>query len=277
MTTKTAVNVKIEGIAFLDQASITVGGELISDIVEISRQRVALLSAQTKLTNQIKAICRGRSDGDKTKADALYKSMAKAKIPQAEIEDPVFSTLFECRRPLEIQIAEISKELETMAKELPIWSSWAEGVRGFGAGSLATLIGETGTLSNYNNPAKLWKRMGVGCEERADGTIVRQGGLPKGASAEEWIQHGYSRRRRSKMWVIGDCLMKSTGGHYRERYLERKEFYRQKAMDAGLEITPADKIPAKEKHKHISVMHIHRKAQRKMEKDFLKDLWNAWN
>ena len=53
------------------------------------------------------------------------------------------------------------KKLKALAKQLPVWS-WVETVRGVGPLSLAQMIGELGDLSGYSNPAKPWKRMGLG-------------------------------------------------------------------------------------------------------------------
>jgi hypothetical protein len=163
-----------------------------------------------------------------------------------------------------------TKEMERLARLLPAWEGFGEGVKGFGARSLAVIVGEAGDLSHYTNPAKLWKRMGL-----AVMAGLRQGGLRKSASAEEWIAHGYSARRRSFMWVIGDGLIKYQSA-YREVYLARKEIERAKAIAAGLTVAPAAKIPAKRKAEFMSDGHVHRRAQRYMEKRLLRDLWRSW-
>jgi hypothetical protein len=161
------------------------------------------------------------------------------------------------------------KKMEELAKTLPVWEQFGAGVRGFGAGSLATLLAEAGNLSNYPKKGHLWKRMGL-----AVMGDVRQGGLPKGSGAEAWIAHGYSPARRSFAWNIGDTMLKAqvrkvksedgedTGertslGKYGALYLARKEY--ELARDP--EIQP---------------IKAHRRAQRVMEKRLLKDLWQAW-
>lgn len=145
------------------------------------------------------------------------------------------------------------KELEQLAMQLPAWRSFGEAIRGFGPVSLAVILGEAGDLSLYSTHSKLWKRMGLAV---MDG--VRQGGLAKGASKEDWIVHGYSAQRRSRMWNIGDALIKGNReGKYRTAYLERKAY--EIARDP--EIKP---------------IKAHRRAQRYMEKRLLRDLWQAW-
>lgn len=174
------------------------------------------------------------------------------------------------RGPHDAVEARATKEMERLAASLPVWAAFGEGVRGFGARSLAVIIGEAGDLSAYPKKGHLWKRMGLAV---IDG--VRQGGLKKSASAEDWIEHGYNRQRRSRMFVIGDCLVKS-GDRYRQVYLRRKDYERVKAETAGLTVAPAAKIPAKRKAEFVADGVIHRRAQRYMEKMLLRDLWAAW-
>lgn len=165
-----------------------------------------------------------------------------------------------------------TKEMERLAGQLPVWESFGEGVRGFGARSLAVIVGEAGDLSAYSTHSKLWKRMGLAV---MDG--VRQGGLGKSAGKEAWIEHGYNPLRRSKMFVIGDALIKSNGdGPYRSAYLARKQYERVRAEGMGLIVAPSAKIPAKRKDEFISEGRIHLRAQRYMEKRLLKHLWQAW-
>ena len=119
---------------------------------------------------------------------------------------------------------------------------------------MAIIVGEAGDLSNYENPAKLWKRLGLGpYEGKAASTWRKAGGL----SAEQWIEVGYSPRRRSAMWTIGDALIKGNDGAYKQLYDDRKAY----------EV---------ERDPKMSKMHAHRRAQRYMEKRLVRDLWQAW-
>jgi hypothetical protein len=165
-----------------------------------------------------------------------------------------------------------TREMERLGASLPVWEEFGEQIRGFGARSLAVIIGEAGDLSNYSTHSKLWKRMGLAV---MDG--VRQGGLRKSSNKETWIEHGYSPIRRSRMFVIGDALIKANGdGAYRRAYLARKQYERDRAVSNGLVVAPAAKIPAKRKDEFMSDGHIHLRAQRYMEKRLLRDLWKAW-
>lgn len=163
------------------------------------------------------------------------------------------------------------REMAKIAKTLPVWENFAEPVLGFGAVGLAIIVAEAGDLSNYPKKGHLWKRLGIAV---IDG--VAQGKLGKGASKEDWVEHGYNPVRRSRMFTIGDSLIKKHG-HYREVYLERKEYERTKAEMSGLIVAPSAKIPAKRADEFMSEGHVHRRAQRYMEQRLTRDLWQAWN
>jgi len=47
-----------------------------------------------------------------------------------------------------------------LARKLPAYA-WVKGVRGVGDVSFARIIAETGDLSAYETPGKIWKRMGL--------------------------------------------------------------------------------------------------------------------
>lgn len=111
--------------------------------------------------------------------------------------------------------------------------------------NLATV--EAGDFSNYDNPAKLWKRMGV---------AVINGERQRKVSGAEALDHGYSPQRRSIVYVIGDAIIKA-GFVYADLYRERKAAEEQKLPDS-------------------SKGHWHNRAKRCMEKRLLRDMWRAW-
>lgn len=207
---------------------------------------------------------------------AKEKPHALAKSPEFKRFEPVIQASLKSRSPWDSIEVSKTKSMENLARQLPVWTSFAEGVRGFGARSLAVIIGETGDLSNYANKGKLWKRMGLAVMGPGDGLHdVRQGGLMKTATKEAWIAHGYNKKRRSCSFVIGDVLVKQ-GEVYRQVYLDRKEYERKRALENGFKIAPSAKIPENRKAEYMSDGIIHRRAQRYMEKRLLKDLWQAW-
>lgn len=211
--------------------------------------------------------------------DLIELGEKEAKGKPVDLDEPawiewrdVIAAAIMARAPFDAIERDATKRMEKLARALPVWSAWAEHVRGFGAISLAVIVAETGDIAHYATPAKLWKRCGLAV---MDG--VRQGGLAKSAGANAWIAHGYNRQRRSRIFVIGDCLVKGNGdGPYRKAYLERKAYERARAEAAGLIVAPAAKIPAKRKAAFMSDGHVHRRAQRYLEKRLLKDLWRAW-
>jgi hypothetical protein len=128
--------------------------------------------------------------------------------------------------------------------------AWAESVRGLGILSLAQIIASAGApLSEYGNPTRLWKRMGLGI---VNGQIQR-----KTTDKELAKAFGYQPGRRAVMHVVGDNLVKANG-QYAELYRERKALEQQKAPK-------------------LTKMHLHRRALRYIEKCLLKELWQQWN
>jgi hypothetical protein len=144
----------------------------------------------------------------------------------------------------------LAKKIERAAEHLPVWQ-FAKDIRGFGALSLGTIVGEAGDLANYPTKSKLWKRMCVGL---IDGR--RQGNPGTGADADEWIRHGYKPARRALLWQIGANLIMLNDGEYRAVYSSRKNY---------------------ELARGCKKLHAHNRAKRYMEKRLLRDLWQAWN
>lgn len=223
-----------------------------------------------------KAIAKAAADLVKH-AEAVFAGKVPAEAPAPEgwtlLAGPVLAAL-QGRAAFDTLESSATKAMEKLAVQLPVWAAFAAGIRGFGARSLAVLVGEAGPLGDYRNHSNLWKRMGLAVME--DGK--RQGNAGKGASAETWIAHGYNARRRAAMFVIGECLMRSNGddGPYRSLYLARKAFERERAEAKGLIVAPSAKIPAARKAAFMSDGQIDLRARRYMERRMLKHLWQAW-
>lgn len=184
-----------------------------------------------------------------------------------------------------------AKDMARYAKQLPVYE-WASDIDGFGDVSLAVIIAEAGDLSKYDNPAKLYSRMGVGVKKDGKGNLVRQGGLPKGSKADLWVEHGYNAKRRAQLYVIGDTLVKMNKDYYREVFLERRATEHAKALDEGLIPATTSKgtadnwaalnlpeltvVKELEDGVHRGAGHMTKRAQRYMEKRLLRELWKAW-
>jgi hypothetical protein len=234
---------------------------IIAEVRSAHRERCYAMEQRKRADLALLSFLRVQAGWRRDLPDAERKAIAeraKAFVDGAEDEGlaqwrPVVDASVKAREPFDEIEAAALKEMGRLAEQLPAWEHFGEPIRGFGPASLAVIVGEAGDLSIYSNPAKLWKRMGVGI---VDG--IRQGGLAKNASKEDWIAHGYNRQRRSRMWNIGDAIIKGNrDGEYRTLYLQRKEY----EIARNPEMTP---------------MQAHRRAQRYMEKRLLRNLWAAW-
>ena len=247
---------------------------LINHLRESQVQRVAIVRHYNRTENSCRALARrylgwqpdlteAERKKLRTAAERLVKAMIKGKgAPEGQETAfnallPFFVAVEDAFKGLAAQRKVIEAAMEKAVKTLPVWP-WAEGVRGFGALGLAIIVGEAGDLAAYDNPAKLWKRMGVGLVQHPDGTWHAQG---KRTNPELAALHGYNPRRRSQLWVIGDSLIKGNKDGYRTLYLGHK----------------AEQMARTDEAKPASKMHAHRRAQRYMEKRLLRDLWAAWN
>jgi hypothetical protein len=228
----------------------------IDHIRALHRQRCFAMAQRIGIRNRLGAFIRIGLGWSLSQSEAERKKIATAaakliKAGGGEWADLVTGT-DKSSEAWDIIEASALKQMIALAKTLPVWEAFGKDVRGFGAASLAVIIGEAGELSNYSSRAKLWKRMGLAVMNG-----VRQGGLPSSASKDDWIAHGYNRQRRSRMWNIGDTLIKGNKDRYRELYLKRKRY-------------EVERDPS------IKPIVAHRRAQRVMEKAFLCDLWIAW-
>jgi len=162
---------------------------------------------------------------------------------------------------------QIEKEMKKIALTLPIvpWVQHPD-QKGFGIHMCAIIIGETGDLSNYEAPGKLWARMGCAPYEK-DGEMHmaktwRSRANKKGVvklHASDWEEYGYSPRRRSIAYLVGEGLLKLNGdGPYRTRYNEAKARFA-------------------ELHPETSKGHCHYHGMLLAAKLLLKNLWIEWN
>lgn len=202
------------------------------------------------------------------------------------------------------------KNMIVLAKQLPVWP-FVESVKGVSALGLAVIVGEAGDLGGYPKKGHLWKRLGMAV---LDGK--RQGNPGAGATAEDWIAHGYKKQRRAQIWAMLDDVMlrqqwagdkdedgenpRESGkpvavpahalGLYGEYYGRKKAFYiamnEQRAYAAqAAEMLAAskrkgDRFDKKSRETleagRILPKHIDNRARRYMAKMFLRDLWKAW-
>jgi len=238
--------------------------DLCDEIRETYRRRVDVQRAETRLTLQIKSICRrlvGFSTFDEDKkraarlkreAQSLYRSVMKGEgHDRLDVATSACLALLSSRAVLHKEQLAVKRRLEELVQKLPVWE-WCQPIRGFAEISLANIVGEAGDLSKYDNPAKLWKRMGVGLVQGAEGWS-RQRKITGDAA----IEHGYSPSRRAVLWQIGANLIMQNDGEFRALYDSRKVYEVERAPD-------------------MKPGHAHNRAKRYMEKRLLRELWRAW-
>jgi hypothetical protein len=191
-------------------------------------------------------------------------------------------------------------EMGRLAGQLPVasWLTEPE-CRGISLGMLATIVGEAGNLSNYPNPAKLWKRLfGAPIEKNGKTMMPSRWRLEKGLSAEEWEDAGYSPQRHATMQQLKENIVRQNlitekredgtkkvlwVGPYRRRYDEARERTRETHPEWWIcsKCEGKGKIGRKKcqncKGTGEVALHPHRHAQLLAAKRFVRDLWNKWH
>lgn len=286
---------------------------LIGDITTAHRERCFWMKARIQLDNQLQAFLRlqmGWHKGlappeskrikDEAKrvvalgeryrrdvAKAAKKSVGKedqmslgddaqdGHVPlPADLADyaPIVLPTLAIREVPALNEGEPKKRMEELARQLPVWSQVREW-RGFGAISLATIVAEVGKrLDVFPTKGKLNKRLSIGV---IDG--IRQGGLRKTASKDDWKKHAYNPQRRSRMSVIGVNMLRLGNPRFRALYDSRKIYEIAAAEAAGLTVLPAAKIPKANAERYRSLKHVDLRARRYAEQHIVYDVWRAWH
>jgi hypothetical protein len=231
----------------VDQTRRVAQSSTVDEIVQLTRLRRRWQKAEKSLILQGKAFCRSWSSGDKEVGSKLFDAVAKGEDADIAVKmalDPYLSAIarFKAERK------QLEKTLLAKAKSLPT-AAWVAEQTGFGMLNFALIVGEAGDLSNYDNPAKLWKRMGL---------AVINGGRQRLVAGDAALEHGYNPERRAVAWNLGGTLVKvGDRNPWRQLYLDRKAYLAARSP----EMTPG---------------HINNSAMRYMTKRALRDLWAAW-
>jgi hypothetical protein len=189
-----------------------------------------------------------------------------------------------CREPMEALRTAAEKRMEKLARSLPVWGAWAESVRGLGAKGLAVIVAEAGDpIGDFRSLSGLHKRLGLALVGDR-----RQGDPGPSATAEDWIAHGYSARRRAEMHaVVAEPLLKAqsartdadTGEVLRDAGPYRALYDRKRAeYDARVEATrdlPAT-VGGRANPDRWTPLRAHQGAMRYMTKKLIRDLHAAW-
>ncbi len=237
-------------------------------IVELWKRRQNWHRAEKSLTLQMQAACRRLSGGDKEKGQALFKTVEKGTCTT----DAVFACmpLMKARNSIEPERRAVEKHGQTLVVDLPGYA-YCMNTPGLSAFTLFALIGECpgrnyrGFL-DFETYERVWKRFGV--------AVIKEEKQGKKVGAEG-ILHGFNPSRRAVLFTIGAALMK-TAGPYRDLYLKYKQEEQEKVEARGLKILPTASITKKNAETSFPLGQIHSRAQRKMEKQLLVDIWKLW-
>lgn len=243
--------------------------KLIADIRDVQRQRSIVIKSRNMQANRLRAIVAGTlgyhtglSEKERKalmeKANAIIDGVLDGTVSHSYEE--IIKGTYEGINKLEELKQKYDKDLTTMAKRLPV-ASWVDRPeqRGFGLCFLGIVIGECGNLSDYANPGKLWRRLGCAPWSYDGRTLMGATWRAEGLPAKQWESFGYSPRRRSIAYLIGEGIVKQNGaGPYRSRYDQAK-------------------AAAVESHHDWKPLRCHRHAMLLATKLLLKNLWLEWN
>lgn len=190
--------------------------EIVNDIRSHHRRRRFAMKLQQKLDRALESFIRVNAtnwspDLDEAEREKINKEV-KAIIKSVRAGEPhpladVVTTSDQARRPADEMRASEEKAMTELAEQLPVYP-WVENMRGAGALGLATIVAEAGDLSNYPNPAKLWKRLGFApFDGFAGSTWKRETWRPRKLTAEEWIENPFSGERYALMHQIAVWLV----------------------------------------------------------------------
>lgn len=182
-------------------------------------------------------------------------------------------------------IDNMESSMTELASTLPA-AKWADSIRGFTVLRMAIIVGNTGNLSNYSNPGKVWKRLGMAPYEGKMPSTWRgkkEGELTK----KEWTEIGYSPKRRSVMHTIADCLVKlnfetlpvrdrrsetvciaAPGKHKKSKSKKTPLAYRLRYDEAKASVANRKGWTKGRKHMHAMLL---------CAKRIVRDLWIVWN
>lgn len=209
--------------------------EISAELQTLQRRRAWFLKSRNMISNRLQASVAGTIgyNNDMTEADRKKKFVEASALIKQVVAGEVASDVHVIVTTTMVAIDAFNREkdslekaMRALAKQLPI-AKWVEedDQRGFGILFLAIVIGETGDLHNYENPAKVWRRLGCAPYTKNGETLMgatwRGRGKSKGNKlhAADWEEFGYSPRRRSISYLIGEGIVKQNGnGPYRARY-----------------------------------------------------------
>jgi hypothetical protein len=196
------------------------------------------------------------------------------KVVAGEMDFPIKEMILitnTCIKAFSVKEKDYKKQMLALVKRLSV-ADWVEEKeqKGFGLDSLAKVVGECGDLANYSCPGKVCKRMGL--VPFTSNGVTHMGSSWKNRyyrdhelESAEWEEFGYSPRRRSVSFIIGENLIKQNGdGPYRTHYNSVKQ-------------AAIIKHPDWLNEKGLPGTHIHRHSMLLATKLLFKNMWMEWN
>jgi len=271
--------------------------QLCEELQALQRQRAVYIKSRIMVSNRLQAIVAGTlgySSGMEEKARRkVFGEAAKliAAIEKGtETESPLCGlVLTHTAGTGEFMRSQkaIEKEMRAAAKRLPV-AGWVElpEQRGFGILFLAIVVGETGDLSGYANPAKVWRRLGCAPWTFDGQTLMGatwRGGKHGKLPAAEWESFGYSPRRRSIAFLIGEGLLKQNFLHDEQRSADGRNGQSEGCSGADRTVAGPYRLrylearaTFAEKHPDYKPLRCHRHGMLCATKRLLRELWKEW-
>lgn len=264
--------------------------EVIEAIRKYHRQQRFIVKMQSRIDRSMEAFIRVNVFGfspdmeEDERKEIVKKTMSLIKQCRAgnasaeylDVADMIIES-DKSRRSWDKLRAQRERALEKLAKAIPAVASMKKKALGVGYLGMAQIIGEAGDLSNYANPGKLWKRLGLAPYQGfAMSSWMRapskdfKGWVPRKLTSAEWIANPFKPERYAIisqiaqwLWVkqwIGKEKAPPDGipaGNYGEIYRDRRRHTAQT-------------------HPEWTPMHSHRDALRYMNKRFTRNFWSEW-
>jgi hypothetical protein len=180
----------------------------------------------------------------------------------------------------------IEKDMARRAKALPTYE-WAMSIKGIGARSFFSIVGEAGDIGARKTVSQLWKYMGL--------AVIGGERQRKKANVDDAALHAYSPSRRSVMWNVGGALVGGMGKGPRPRVGEdvsarddmtewQKLFVERCRYLAAREPEKHARKPAEKTDKKTGEVfmvesysaHAAASAKRYVEKRFIRKLYARW-
>lgn len=251
-------------------------------LVQLNRELVDHMKMRQSVEKQLSSVARRVIGGYIDPETSTYKfadsvketakrEVEKAKKGESTLLGAVCDTHVACYKMAMAAEKDIEKEMLKVAKELS-FHDWWNSQRGLATKSLARIIGEAGDVSRFQKPSALWKWFGLHVNEK--------GSAPK-PTAGQFL--GYSLERRSVAWQLMISIRMQTADsncfwwHLMDM---RKRYERARAEESGLKVVEGaqyKKLPKEAKAGCITKGHIRDKAERYVQKQIIKMLWERVN